>query len=322
MSFMSEAEIQNYEKRREQAFDMQGKAISVLNQLQKNTFPTIHTSLQAEWNNLRQSIHALSQKKIKQDIPEISIYNEGAVSNIDSAYNEINSILGEIYFYETKQHYLINQSISIFKSEEQERIRQEEIRHLENKELKSRIEVSKKSIIVELDKTSININEIKDKILGVAKSKLDEIFSSIDERTETVDTVLSHMQAVKEEFRNSILLEEQRCSSLESIYATLEGLKMSVKPSYNSKDDNLVIRASKQTGEDIVFKLSESGVHYEFEGFEGDTCFDSSDEILGIMQDTYGIVLDDRVLIKGNPDRIKKTAKANPVAPKYQQKRN
>ncbi len=144
------------------------------------------------------------------------------------------------------------------------------------------------------------------------------LLQNIEERTDSYDDYLDMVFPIKAEFESLFLEEEERWKTLISIASTLQDVNLSPAISYDDKEDALIIRAVKQTGETINFSLHDTKLHYEFDNYEGDACFDASDNIELILQDVYGIQLDDKVLVRGNPDRIKKTAKTNPVAPKQQ----
>ncbi len=324
MSHLSQAQINNYVTRREQALSMRREISSKSHSLRRYNNISVHSSCRQRLQQLQSSLNSIREDN--SSIIEINYHNEDyAASKINQAYSNANNLHNIVSRLQRDFQTLVHQSDVAYederlqKEQEAEQRRLELLRQQENVLLKTQIENAITEIKETISNSVFTVQKLKDKCQEKAIKSLEGLLSGINSRTENFEDYAKKIVPISEEFHELYLKEEARWKSCESIIYTLQDLKMNVTPGYNSEEDTLVIRASNQTNEEIVFKLNDTKVVYEFEGYEGDTCFDATDKVEEILQEVYGIQLDDHVIIKGNPDRIKKTAKSNPVAPPKQQ---
>ena len=324
MSHMSQAEIRNYIAQREQAINMRREVSAMLRSLRQYNNISVHSSCLQQLKNLLSSLNNIREDN--SEIIKIDVKNDVYASRIiDQAHRDAKSLYNTVSSLQRSFQTLMGQSDiaqeeeRLQKEQEEEQKRLELIRQQENVLLKAQIDNTIHEIKETITKSSFTDQKLKNKCQEKALNSLQDLIDGIANRTDSFETYAEKIKPIAEEFHELYLNEDMRWKSCESIFYTLEDLKMNVKLAYNAEEDTLVIRAANQTDEEIIFKLNDTKVVYEFEGYEGDTCFNATDKVEEILQDIYGIQLDDHVIIKGNPDRIKKTAKSNPVAPPKQQ---
>lgn len=175
-----------------------------------------------------------------------------------------------------------------------------------------------------------NASETKEMLIQIHK---DQILSDSESSKDTINTILSNLEAlqrktldrslalediqaelssVTEKTDESVIDENCRRMLVRSILDSLEkvGFVVETPKRQSGDDDEVIIRARKPAGSQASFRVTANGgMIYKFDNYEGMKCKEDIDKILPILQQIYGIELSEERVLWQNPDRISKSTK-------------
>ncbi len=140
------------------------------------------------------------------------------------------------------------------------------------------------------------LDELKDKLPTMAAGELqDQLIAEANKVDETIADETVRREVVR------------------AIYQSLRKTGFIVEAPQLT-GETVLLRARKPAGQQAEFGIKTDGeMLFKFDHYEGQKCRKDIDEVTSLLEECYGIKLDNKKVLWSNPDRIAKGARDNPA---------
>ena len=149
-----------------------------------------------------------------------------------------------------------------------------------------------------------------------AVQKLDDLKDRVDTMSDT--DLQEQLVSESDKVDGEIADETVRREVIKAIYQSLRKTGFIVNAPQLTGDE-VLLRARKPAGQQAEFKVKlDGGLTFKFDNYEGQKCRKDIDEVTALLDECYGVKLNDRKVLWSNPDRIQKGSRENPSGGKTQ----